>query len=77
MNAVKRGNQGGNHWAAKQSGLTAEKVLEIRREYANGAATQLQLARKYGVSAANMSLIVRNKIWRHVPGEATTVEAEQ
>ena len=44
--------------------LTEEDVRAIRREHAT--TTQRELARKYGVHNATISLIVRRQIWRSV-----------
>jgi len=50
---------GGLHTMSK---LTFAEVRAIRAEYQSGA-RQIDLARKFGVSAQNISLIVKNKIW--------------
>jgi hypothetical protein len=48
------------------SKLTAEKVREMRRRYAEGSVTQAQLARDYGISPANVSLVVNRLRWKEV-----------
>lgn len=50
---------GDQHSMAK---LNYETVKAIRKEYRSGT-KQIDLARKFGVTAANISLIVQNKIW--------------
>lgn len=54
-----RGSTGGT------SKLTEELVSTIRAEYADGA-KQRELAEKYGVIQATISLIVNRKTWTHV-----------
>jgi hypothetical protein len=54
-----------------QAKLTAEQVLEIRTRYAAGGITCARLAGRYGVSGSLISLIVREKIWAHLNGEAS------
>jgi len=53
---------GESHPGAK---LTADQVLSIREEYAQGA-TQKRLGQKYGVHHSTISLIVRRKKWGHL-----------
>ena len=48
------------------SKLNAEKVAEIRENYASGEATQYQLANTYGVSQPTIGCIVRRQTWRHI-----------
>lgn len=55
--------RGSRHGDAK---LTEADVLEIRRLYANGAASQTQIARAYAVTQGAISLITRGLTWRHV-----------
>ncbi len=43
--------------------LTQEEVEEIRSRYEKGDVFQRELAREYGVSRANISLIIRKKTW--------------
>jgi len=50
-------------WCAK---LTSERVAAIRRDYASGEYTQLELAQREGVSRANIGIVVRKRTWRHV-----------
>ena len=45
--------------------LTEDDVREIRNKY-DGDATQVELAEEYGVTQANISLIVRGEKWSHV-----------
>lgn len=47
------------------SKLTADKVREIRRRFANGE-RQADLAREFGVGSATMFNIVRRKLWKHI-----------
>jgi hypothetical protein len=51
------------HPAAK---LTTDDVIAIRRLYAMGLATQVTLARTFGIAQPTVSEIVRKKIWRTV-----------
>lgn len=44
--------------------LTSEKVAEIRAAYEAGEARQVELARRYGVSQALISQIVRGERWK-------------
>lgn len=46
--------------------LTAEQVVALRQEYAEGA-RQVDLASKYGIHQTSVSLIVRRKNWPHIP----------
>jgi predicted XRE-type DNA-binding protein len=46
------------------SKLTAQAVRQIRREYAQGKATQQALADTFGISQAQVSFIVLGKNWR-------------
>lgn len=48
-----------------RSKLTEDDVREIRREYAEGAATRY-LARKYGVHQHTMICVVKGLSWKHV-----------
>jgi len=45
--------------------LTDADVLDIRDQYANGA-TQVALARQYGVAQKSISRIVRREAWPHL-----------
>lgn len=55
--------QGIKHPSVK---LSEEDVLEIRRKHADGGWTYRDLAYIYGVTAVNVSQIVRKIIWRHI-----------
>ena len=46
--------------------LTANEVLEIRRQYSGGGQSQSQIARKYGVTQVNVSAIIRRVTWKHI-----------
>lgn len=50
--------------ANPKSKLNKAIVQNIRFKYSSGNYTQKELAEEYGVVSANISLIVRNKIWR-------------
>lgn len=52
--------------SAKTSILTESQVLEIRRRAAEERITHKELAKEYGVSRPNISLIVNRKNWRHI-----------
>jgi hypothetical protein len=43
--------------------LSAEKVLEIRKRYFTGEATQAGLAREFCVSQAHISKVLLNRAW--------------
>lgn len=43
--------------------LTEKQVKEIRKRYEAGGVSQAQLAKEYGTSQFNVSLIVRRKAW--------------
>lgn len=49
-----------------QSKLTAEKVLEIRRIYAEGNISQYEVARRFGVNRSAIEKIVLRKTWAHI-----------
>jgi len=49
--------------------LSDEDVRAMRRMYSRDGATYLQLAASFGVSRANVSMIVRGVTWRHVEME--------
>lgn len=49
------------------SKLTAEQVTEMRQAYRAGGVTQAELARRFGVSRASVSMIVRGLYWSHIP----------
>ena len=63
MIAKGRQVRGSRHHFAK---LTAEQVRSIRKEYASGRIAQPQLARRYGIIQANVSMIVNRHTWKHV-----------
>lgn len=46
--------------------VTGNQVREIRKRYAEGNINKKDLAREYGMSAENLGLIVRRKIWTHI-----------
>jgi len=48
------------------SKLTEVVVRAIRAEYATGAASHRQLARKYGVAPRSIEGVVNGRTWRHV-----------
>jgi hypothetical protein len=54
---------GSSHGNAK---LVETSVLAIRTAYAAGDTTQTELARRFGVHKSLISIVVRNKGWRHV-----------
>ena len=47
------------------STLVEEEILEIRRLYSNGGFLQRQLAKKFGISQQQVSMIVLNKHWKN------------
>lgn len=47
-----------------KSKLTEEQVINIRKEYNGEWGQQVKLAKKYGVTPSNISVIVLNKSWR-------------
>ncbi len=59
-----RGARGSRVNTAK---LVDADVVEIRRLYAAGDASQSQLAERFGVDAGNVSRIVNRKTWTHIP----------
>lgn len=46
--------------------LTEEQVREIRRAYATGTVTLLELAQEYGTVAPNIHAIVHRRSWKHL-----------
>ena len=58
--SVKKGEKNGN---AK---LTADQVLDIRREYSAGTRITT-LARQYGVTMTHVGYIVHRRAWKHLP----------
>lgn len=55
-------------WGERQgsSKLTIENVLAIREEYAEKGTCQQILAKRYGVCAPNISMIVTGKRWKNL-----------
>jgi hypothetical protein len=49
----------------KHSKLCPDQVVEIRRRYRQGE-RKASLARSFGVTPHNVTLIVENKMWKHV-----------
>lgn len=49
-----------------QAKLTADQVLQIRQQYADGA-TQQQVATAMDIAPAQVSRIVRGTAWKHLP----------
>lgn len=60
--------KGENHHNAK---LTNERVLFIRKCYANGVRASA-LAERFGVSFSNIGMIVRGKTWKSAGGPLLT-----
>lgn len=58
---IRQGERNGQHK------LTAEAASDIRRRYAMGDATQVQLAHEYGVGQSRISAVILRQTWRHVP----------
>jgi len=56
-------NSGEKHGLHK---LTEQEVLEIRFKYGTGLYTQKELAEEYGVAQPHISIIIRNKSWKHI-----------
>ena len=50
--------------------LTEDDVLEIRRAYAAGEATQYELADRYGVHQYTIWCVVNGRTWRHIAAGA-------
>jgi hypothetical protein len=46
--------------------LTADKVRDIRAEYAKGHATYRIIANRYGVTEGLIGQIVKRKVWNHI-----------
>jgi hypothetical protein len=63
--AVARKRMGGNGGVRNGMRLTDEQVIEMRAAYQAGE-RQTALAARYGVSQANVSLIVRGEAWVHL-----------
>jgi Mor family transcriptional regulator len=47
--------------------LTEEQVMDIRKEYAAGNVTALDLAKKYGVTSDTIYRVANGRSWRHLP----------
>lgn len=58
--------RGEKHGRAK---LTDDQALWVRRRYADGDVTQLQLANLLGVAEATVHRIVLGRGWRHLPAD--------
>lgn len=70
--------KGSSHWSKihpelakrgekhKDAILTEEQVIEIRMTYADGKASQRNLAKRYGVSRGAITGILSRKSWSHV-----------
>jgi hypothetical protein len=54
---------GSGHAHAK---MTEEQILEIRAKFASGI-SQAELASQYGLGRPAINLIVRRKVWKHLP----------
>jgi hypothetical protein len=50
-----------------QTKLSNNQVIDIRKEYAHGEITQIELASKYDVHQGTISNIVLNKVFKSVP----------
>ena len=46
--------------------LTEQSVMEIRKAYATRTVLHRDLAERYGVSGACISVIVNRKAWTHI-----------
>ena len=55
-----------------KSTLTEEQVIEIRKRYAAGGVSQLDLSLGYGVKQSVVGLIVKGRTWKHVGGPRTS-----
>lgn len=53
-----------NGEASHYAKLTEQQVADIRLTYAAGGVTQREVARMFGTSQANVSLIVRSRTWK-------------
>jgi len=53
--------------AQKNSKLTTPQIIKIRILHAAGGITLKSLALQYGVSLQLIHLVVRRKIWKHIP----------
>ena len=48
----------------KQCKITRDIANQIRHEYNTSAATQTFLAKKFGITQQQVSLILKNKTWK-------------
>ncbi len=55
-----------NKQRGKLAKLTKEQILAIREKYSSGNYRQEDLGKEYGVSGANISMIVSRKAWKHL-----------
>ncbi len=69
-----RQQQGERHHFAK---LTEQQVSEIRRRWQEGDATQVQMAREYGVSTTAINSIVHARKWKSVDSTSYGASAGQ
>jgi len=46
--------------------FTAEQIIAIRKKYAEGLATQVEIAAELGVHQGYVSLIMRRQVWKTV-----------
>lgn len=60
LDAIKRGRHG------KRAKFNATEVNKIRAEFADGKATQAELAKRYEVNPSTISNICTRDTWRHV-----------
>lgn len=58
------GNGRGND--SPNSKVTTEMVVEIRRLYESGQASQYEIARQFGIKQPTVNCIVKRRTWRHV-----------
>lgn len=49
---------------ARSTKLNRAQVEDIRRRYAQGGVSQVELGRQFGVTDRNISAIVRERTWR-------------
>lgn len=61
---IRRGENASRHI------LSEAQVLEIRRRYAAGGVTYLELAKEFGVKKTTVAKIVIRKLWGHLTAEA-------
>jgi hypothetical protein len=65
---IKKGRRGNPHVESAKSHtakLTENQVKAIRKEGAKGSLYTV-IAKRYGVTAENISMIIRRKTWRHI-----------